>query len=94
MRTIAAIGVSIGISCVSLSGPATAGADSGKSAQGAANSDSNLPGPTGNLSKKLDQTNGVIHPNAAIDPGMAKPAPPVGATPVIPPDAATHAQPK
>ena len=52
----------------------------------------------GDLSEKLDKSNGVIHPKGAVDPGMAKKAPAVGNTPVIPPPGApssgTNAQPK
>ncbi len=39
----------------------------------------------GNLSDKLNSTNGVIHPEGDIDPGLSKPAPPDGAIKVIPP---------
>jgi hypothetical protein len=50
---------------------------------------------SGNLSDKLNQTGGVIHPNNGVDPAMAKPAPAAGATRVIPPPSgATGAQPK
>lgn len=52
----------------------------------------------GNLSDKLNRNNGVIHPEGDIDPAMRKPAPPTGATPVIPPPGApggdTTIQPK
>ena len=52
----------------------------------------------GDLSEKLDKSNGVIHPQGAVDPGMDKKAPSVGETPVIPPPGApgsgTTAQPK
>lgn len=52
----------------------------------------------GNLSEKLNRNNGVIHPEGDIDPAMRKPAPPTGATPVIPPPGApggdTAIQPK
>ena len=40
--------------------------------------------PGENLSKKLKQTNGVIHPNE-VDPGIQKPAPKTGDPNVIPP---------
>ncbi len=57
-----------------------------------------LQDKTGDLSEKLDKSNGVIHPKGAVDPDMAKKAPPVGNTPVIPPSNATsdgaNAQPK
>lgn len=39
----------------------------------------------GSLSDKLNATNGVIHPEGTVDPGMQKPAPAVGSMPVIPP---------
>jgi hypothetical protein len=39
----------------------------------------------GDLSDKLNATDGVIRPENDIDPGMRKPAPAEGSTPVIPP---------
>lgn len=39
----------------------------------------------GSLSDQLDATDGVIQPPAGIDPGLVKPPPAGGATPVIPP---------
>ena len=48
----------------------------------------------GDLSEKLDKSNGVIRPEGGVDPGMAKKAPPVGNTPVIPPRSGTDVQPK
>ncbi len=39
----------------------------------------------GDLSDKLNSTNGVIHPDKNVDPGIRRPAPATGATPVIPP---------
>jgi hypothetical protein len=41
----------------------------------------------GSLSKKLSQSNGVIHPNADVDPGIDKkaPVPDPNSTPVIKP---------
>jgi hypothetical protein len=42
----------------------------------------------GDLSDKLNSTNGVIRPEGDIDPGMRKPAPAEGTTPVIPPPGA------
>jgi hypothetical protein len=47
--------------------------------------DSDIARKKGDLSNKLDSTGGVIHPEGGVDPGMQKPAPPVGATPVVPP---------
>lgn len=43
----------------------------------------------GNLSQKLSKSNGVIHPQTNIDPGMHVPAPDPhpNSTPVIPPSA-------
>lgn len=47
------------------------------------------------LSKKLDLSNGVIHPNPGIDPSMQKPAPKAGSMPVISPsEVSPGAQPK
>lgn len=48
------------------------------------------PGRSGSfeepLGKKLDRTNGVIHPPKGIDPGLTVPPPQSGSTmPVIPP---------
>jgi hypothetical protein len=42
-------------------------------------------GPSENLSRKLDQSGGVIHPGADPDPGIQKPAPTTGDPSVIPP---------
>jgi hypothetical protein len=39
----------------------------------------------GNLSDKLNATDGVIHPEGAVDPNMQKPAPSTGSMPVIHP---------
>lgn len=44
---------------------------------------------SGNLSSKLSETGGVIHPKTDVDPGMHVPAPDPhpNSTPVIPPSA-------
>ena len=42
------------------------------------------PGDAQNLSKKLNQSNGVIHPKE-VDPAIEKPAPKVGDPNVVPP---------
>jgi hypothetical protein len=39
----------------------------------------------GSLSEKLNSSNGVIHPDGEVDPGMQKQAPQTGNTPVVPP---------
>ncbi|MCW6511232.1 hypothetical protein [Lichenifustis flavocetrariae] len=39
----------------------------------------------GTLSEKLNTTNGVIHPQGDVDPGIHKSAPKTGTMPVIPP---------
>jgi hypothetical protein len=39
----------------------------------------------GTLSHKLNETNGVIHPDEDVDPAMQKTAPATGTMPVIPP---------
>lgn len=45
-------------------------------------------GRSDSLSHKLDKSDGVIKPNANVDPGMAVPAPAIPhSTPVIPPSA-------
>jgi hypothetical protein len=52
------------------------------------------PAPTdlskksGDLSDKLNATDGVIRPDANIDPAMRKPAPAEGSMPIIPPPGA------
>ena len=48
----------------------------------------------GSLSDKLNKSNGVIHPEGAVDPNMQKPAPATGTMPVIPPPDSPNAQPK
>jgi hypothetical protein len=48
----------------------------------------------GNLSDKLNESNGVIRPEGAIDPKMQKQAPATGSTPIIAPPTAPNAQPK
>jgi hypothetical protein len=48
----------------------------------------------GDLSEKLNRSNGVIHPDASVDQQMQKPAPDTGTMPVIPPSNGTGAQPK
>ena len=48
----------------------------------------------GALSDKLSKSNGVIHPDGAVDPNMQKPAPATGTMPVIPPPDSSGAQPK
>ncbi len=40
--------------------------------------------PSQNLSKKLDQSNGVIHPKE-VDPAIEKPVPKTGDSNVVPP---------
>ena len=74
---------------VLLCGPALAQADKPKTDVGTAG---------GTLSDKLSNTGGVIHPSEGLDPGMQKPAPPTGTTPVIPapgtPGGSTDVQPK
>ena len=45
----------------------------------------NLSNKNGSLSDKLNSSNGVIRPEDNVDPGIRKPAPAQGATPIIPP---------
>jgi hypothetical protein len=52
-------------------------------AEGVPNTD--LAGKKGDLSDKLNATDGVIRPQSDVDPAMRKPAPAEGSTPVIPP---------
>jgi len=42
-------------------------------------------GHSESLSDKLDRSEGVLPPPADVDPGLAKPAPDVGTTRIIPP---------
>jgi hypothetical protein len=69
-----------------------------KAAPGAAAPNTDLSTGGGDLSDKLSHSNGVIHPQGAVDPNMQKAAPATGATPVIPPPGApggaTGVQPK
>ena len=65
-----------------------------KLAPGAEGPDTDLSKRGGSLSDKLKDSNGVIHPDGAVDPKMQKPAPATGATPVIPPPSAPDVQPK
>lgn len=54
-------------------------------APGTAVPDTDVSRKTGTLSEKLSDTNGVIHPQGSVDPGMQKEAPATGTMPVIPP---------
>lgn len=78
-------------------GPAPAASSAGEQSD-AQQPKTDLQDKKGDLSEKLDKSNGVIHPQGAVDPGMDKKAPSVGDTPVIPPPGApgsgTTAQPK
>jgi hypothetical protein len=47
--------------------------------------DTDIAKKRGDLSDKLDSSNGVIRPEGSIDPGMQKPTPPAGPMPLIPP---------
>jgi hypothetical protein len=70
----------------------------GKSAPGASVPDTDLSKKSGPLSDKLNKSDGVIHPDAAVDPKMQKPAPATGVMPIIPapgsPGGPTDVQPK
>jgi hypothetical protein len=80
-----------------MAGPVLAASSAGGQSDGQPPK-TDLQDKKGDLSEKLDKSNGVIHPQGAVDPGMDKKAPSVGATPVIPPPGApgsgTTAQPK
>lgn len=55
--------------------------------------DASAPGdPSGNLSDKLNKSNGVIRPEGDVDPKMQKAAPATGSMPVIPPPGAPGGQ--
>lgn len=49
--------------------------------------------PAENLTQKLDQSNGVIHPKANVDPAMQKPAPQTGDVNALPPPGTTNGAP-
>jgi hypothetical protein len=53
-----------------------------------------LSNKKGIMSDKLNQTNGVIHPEGAVDSKMEKPAPANGSMPVIKPPVGPNDQPK
>jgi hypothetical protein len=53
-------------------------------APNASTPDANPTAPAQDLSKKLNQSNGVIHPKE-VDPGIQKPAPQTGDPNVVPP---------
>lgn len=50
--------------------------------------DTDIAKKKGSLSDKLDSTNGVIHPEGPVDPGMQQPTPSGGPMPVIHPPGA------
>ncbi len=50
--------------------------------------DTDMEKKNGDLSDKLNSTNGVIHPEGNVDPAIRRPPPQTGATPVIPPPGA------
>ncbi len=54
---------------------------------GDAGSGAGAPPADANLSQKLDKSNGVIRPNADVDPKIEKPAPVTGSMPVLRPPA-------
>ena len=69
-----------------------------KAAPGASAPHTDLSEQGGALSDKLNKTNGVIHPEGAVDPKMQREAPATGTMKVIPPPGspggATDVQPK
>jgi hypothetical protein len=74
-----------------------AAAPSGDTTQGSPNAapKTDLSHQSGSLSEKLNRTNGVVHPEGAVDPKMEKGAPDTGTMPVIPPpNGGTDGQPK
>jgi hypothetical protein len=88
------------VSCIGC-GPASAiesapptDAIPGKIAPGPDAPKTDLSKQNGELSDKLNKSNGVIRPEDGIDPKMQKPTPATGAMPVIPPPDAPGAQPK
>ena len=88
------------IGAVAFCGPASAiepapatDAIPGKTAPGPDAPKTDLSKQNGELSDKLNRSNGVIRPEEGIDPKMQKPAPATGTMAVIPPPGAP-AQPK
>jgi hypothetical protein len=83
---LAVIGAAL-LSCDAQAQPAAPSTDaiSGKSAAGVDAPNTDLSKQSGSLSDKLNRSDGVIHPDRAVDPAMQKSAPAAGAMPVIPP---------
>lgn len=61
------------------------GVAAAQGSQEPAGPDTDIAKKKGNLSDKLNSTNGVIHPKGNVDPGIAKPATSDDPMPVIPP---------
>ena len=94
---IDAIFAAVALIALFAAGPAPAASSAGGQSD-AQPPKTDLQDKEGDLSEKLDKSNGVIRPQGAVDPGMDKKAPSVGETPVIPPPGSpgsgTNAQPK
>jgi hypothetical protein len=97
MRARSDIIIAATVALLSAAAPAqSASQAAGESGAGSPQTD--LQNKKGDLSEKLNQSRGVIHPEKGVDPEMEKKAPAVGDTPVIKPPGApgsgTTAQPK
>jgi hypothetical protein len=91
----AAFGVALSYGALAQTTTPPTGTIPEKVAPGADLPNTDLSKKNGTLSDKLNDTNGVIHPQGAVDPSMQKPAPAIGATPIIKPQGdAGEAQPK
>ncbi len=97
MRAKSAAMVAAMVALLGAAGPAQSASSQADDQPGAAPK-TDLQNKKGDLSDKLDQSRGVIHPQKDVDPGMEKKAPAVGDMPVIKPPGApgsgTNAQPK
>jgi hypothetical protein len=93
---IIAATVSSAIVFVAASGRAATADEPARPDAGAPKTD--LGTTKGDLSEKLDKSNGVVRPQGSVDPGIEKKAPAVGDAPVIrppgAPDGDSNVQPK
>jgi hypothetical protein len=91
----AAFGIALSHGALAQTTPAPTGTIPEKAAPEAGAPNTDLSKKSGTLSDKLNDSNGVIHPQGGIDPAMRKPAPATGALSVIkPPTGPGDAQPK
>ncbi len=93
MRAKSDVIVAAMVALLCAAGPAQSASSEADGQPGAAPK-TDLQNKKGDLSEKLDQSKGVIHPQKEVDPGMEKKAPRVGDMPVIKPPGGGSAQPK